>query len=161
MSTATRTAIRIDPATGRKTFDTRAAKATGRIRGQGYSVTTDKAWKVLPDAPAGAAFNAQEQARYREFKEARRGAADYMAMEGEFSRYLEDVYSEPPVAREALTDACDVLVIGAGSGCLLSLATLHQAGFTDVRFCEHGGHARWLRFVARSPVILFYVDDYT
>ena len=44
-------------------------------------------------------FNAEEQAKYREFKEARRGAADYMAMEGEFAKYLEDVYSAPPVAR--------------------------------------------------------------
>jgi hypothetical protein len=38
-------------------------------------------------------FNAEEQAKYRAYKEARRGAAAYMAMEGEFSKYLEDVYS--------------------------------------------------------------------
>ena len=161
MSTATRTAIRIDPATGRKTFDTRAAKATERIRGQGYSVTTDEAWKVLPDAPAGAAFNAQEQARYREFKEARRGAADYMAMEGEFSRYLEDVYSEPPVEREALTDACDVLVIGAGFGGLLLWAKLQKAGFTDVRYCEKGGDVGGTWYWNRYPGIACDVESYS
>ena len=33
-----------------------------------------------------------------QFKEARRGAADYMAMEGEFAKYLQDVYSADPVA---------------------------------------------------------------
>ena len=161
MSTATRTAIRIDPATGRKTFDTRAAKATERIRGQGYSVTTDEAWKVLPDAPAGAAFNAQEQARYREFKEARRGAADYMAMEGEFSRYLEDVYSEPPVEREALTDTCDVLVIGAGFGGLLLWAKLQKAGFTDVRYCEKGGDVGGTWYWNRYPGIACDVESYS
>ena len=37
-----------------------------------------------------------------------------MEMEGEFSRYLEDVYSEPPVEREALDDECDILVVGGG-----------------------------------------------
>jgi hypothetical protein len=80
----------------------------------------DLALKTLPDAPPGReVFNAEEQARYRQFKEARRGAADYMAMEGEFAKYLEDVYSAPPVPREALTDECEILVIGAGFGALL------------------------------------------
>jgi len=67
--------IRTDQATGFKVFNTRAAKATDRIAGKGYSAISDDALKVLPDAPAGAVFNADEQARYREFKEARRGAA--------------------------------------------------------------------------------------
>ena len=84
-------------------------------------------------------FNAAEQAKYREFKEARAGAADYMEMEGEFSRYLEDVYSEPPVEREALDDECDILVVGGGFGALLLWYKLRKAGFTDVRFCEKGG----------------------
>lgn len=159
--TTRRQAVRVDPATGRKVFDTRAAKATDRIRGQGYSVATEAAWKVLPDAPAGAAFNAQEQARYREFKEARRGAADYMAMEGEFSRYLEDVYSEPPVEREALTDACDVLVIGAGFGGLLLWAKLQKAGFTDVRFCEKGGDVGGTWYWNRYPGIACDVESYS
>ena len=87
------TAIRIDPSTGLKLFDTRAAKATESIAGKGYSVVADEALTTLPELPAGATFNAEEQARYRAFKEARRGAADYMAMEGEFAKYLADVYS--------------------------------------------------------------------
>ncbi|MFW6093459.1 MAG: hypothetical protein ACODAC_05740 [Pseudomonadota bacterium] len=45
---------------------------------------------------------------------ARSGPADYIAMEGEFASYLEDVYSTDPVPREALTDTCEVLVVGAG-----------------------------------------------
>ena len=52
----------------------------------------DESLKELPPQPAGAKFDAEEQAKYRQFKEARRGAADYMAMEGEFARYLDDVY---------------------------------------------------------------------
>ena len=106
--------ISVDPDTGLKIFNTRAAKATERIQGKGYSVNQDVAMKTLPDEPAGAVFNAEEQAKYREFKESRRGAADYMAMEGEFSRYLKDVYSADPVERDALDDECDVLVVGAG-----------------------------------------------
>ncbi len=87
-----RAAVRVEPATGLKTFDTRAAPATGKkITGSGYAVTDDPSLKVLPEQPAGAVFDAEEQAKYRAFKEARRGAADYIAMEGEFAKYLQDV----------------------------------------------------------------------
>src|SRR6185312_9901923 len=103
-------AVRTDPETGLKVFNTRAAKASEKIAGKGYSILSDQKLKELPELPRGATFNAEEQAKYRAFKEARRGAADYMAMEGEFKRYLDDVYSEPPIAREALTDECEILV---------------------------------------------------
>src|ERR1700683_4599194 len=97
-------AIRIDPETGLKVFNTRAAKASEKIGGKGYSVLTDQKLKELPEMPAGATFNAEEQAKYRAFKEARRGAADYTSMGGEVKEYLADVYSEPPIPREALDD---------------------------------------------------------
>ncbi len=106
-------AVRIDPETGLKVFNTRAAKASEKIAGKGYSVTADQKLKELPELPPGATFNAEEQAKYLAFKEARRGAADYINMEGEFKKYLDDVYSEPPIPREALTDECEILVVGA------------------------------------------------
>jgi cation diffusion facilitator CzcD-associated flavoprotein CzcO len=154
-------AIRTDPSTGLKRFDTRAAKASDRIRGQGYSAAVDEAFKVLPPPPPGAVFDAEEQAKYRAFKEARRGAADYMAMEGEFSRYLQDVYSAPPVAREALDDACEVLVVGAGFGGLLLWHKLQAAGFRDVRFCEKGGDVGGTWYWNRYPGIACDVESYS
>jgi len=154
-------AIRIDPKSGLKIFNTRAAKATDRIAGKGYSEIDDEALKTLPPAPPGAVFNAEEQARYREFKEARRGAADYMAMEGEFAKYLEDVYSEPPVEREALTDECEVLVIGGGFGGLILWYKLQKAGFTDVRFCEKGGDVGGTWYWNRYPGIACDVEAYS
>ncbi len=155
------TAIRIDPATGRKIFDTRAAKASEKIAGRGYSIVSDKALTTLPPPPRGAAFNPEEQRRYREFKEARQGAADYMPMEGEFARYLEDVYSAPPVPREALDDECEVLVIGAGFGALLLWYRLMQAGITDVRFCEKGGDVGGTWYWNRYPGIACDVESYS
>jgi cyclohexanone monooxygenase len=155
------TAIRVDEASGLKIFNTRAAKATERITGKGYSAISDDALKVLPPPKAGAVFNAQEQAKYREFKEARRGAADYMAMEGEFSRYLEDVYSAPPVPREALTDECEILVIGAGFAALLLWYKLREAGFQDVRFCEKGGDVGGTWYWNRYPGIACDVEAYS
>ena len=46
-------AIRVDPLSGRKTFDTRAAKASDRITGSGYGITTDAAKKVVALAAGG------------------------------------------------------------------------------------------------------------
>src|SRR6202012_13207 len=128
-------AIQLDPKSGLKTFNTRAAKATDKIAGKGYSVVTDEALKAMPELPPGATFNAEEQAKYRAFKQARDGAADYMAMEGQFKKYLDDVYSAPPIPREPLTDECEILVVGAGFAGLLLWYKLKAAGFTDVRFC--------------------------
>jgi cyclohexanone monooxygenase len=154
-------AIRIDPATGLKLFDTRAAKATDAIAGKGYSIVTDETLKTLPELPAGATFNAEEQAKYRAFKEARRGAADYMALEGDFAKYLTDVYSADPVPRESLTDACEILVVGAGFGGLLLWHKLREAGFTDVRFCEKGGDVGGTWYWNRYPGIACDVEAYS
>jgi cation diffusion facilitator CzcD-associated flavoprotein CzcO len=154
-------AVRIDPETGLKLFNTRAAKASERITGKGYSVVTDQKLTELPKMPAGATFNAEEQAKYRAFKEARRGAADYMAMEGDFKKYLDDVYSEPPVPREALDDECEILVVGAGFGGLLLWQKLSQAGFTDVRFCEKGGDVGGTWYWNRYPGIACDVESYS
>ena len=154
-------AISIDPATGRKIFNTRAAKSTDKIRGKGYSIIDDKKLTTLPEPPPGAVFNAEEQAKYREFKEARAGAADWVELEGEFSKYLEDVYSEPPVEREALTDECEVLVVGAGFGAMLLWYRLRDEGFTDVRFCEKGGDVGGTWYWNRYPGIACDVESYS
>jgi hypothetical protein len=109
----------IDPATGLKRFATRAAAAPVRIEATGYAVETDETRTTLPPLPAGAVFDDEAQARYRTFSDARRGAADFIAMDGQFARYLTDVYSAPPVARDPLTDECDIVVIGAGFAAML------------------------------------------
>ena len=153
--------IRIDPETGHKLFNTRAAKANDRISGKGYSVVTDDALRTLPDFPPGANFNAVEQAKYRENKEARRGAADYMSMEGDFARYLKDVYSADPVDREALSDECEILVVGAGFAGLLLWHKLKAAGFTDVRVCEKGGDVGGTWYWNRYPGIACDVESYS
>ena len=154
-------AIFVDEKTGLKRFETRAAKSTPVITGQGYGVITDESLKTLPEPPPGASFNAEEQARYRDFKEARAGAADYMAMEGDFSRYLEDLYSAEPVQRESLRDECEILVVGAGFAGLLLWYKLREAGFTDVRFCEKGGDVGGTWYWNRYPGIACDVEAYS
>jgi cyclohexanone monooxygenase len=153
--------VLMDPASGRKIFRTRAAKATASIAGKGYSIVSDETLTTLPEIPAGATFDAEEQARYRAFKETRRGAADYIAMEGDFAKYLADVYSADPVPREALTDDCEILVVGAGFAGLLLWHKLRAAGFEDVRFCEKGGDVGGTWYWNRYPGIACDVEAYS
>lgn len=153
-------AISIDPVTGLKIFNTRAGKANEKITGKGYAVVTDAALTALPEAKAGAVFNAEEQAKYREMKESRTGVADYIEMDGEFSKYLEDVHSQPPIPREALDDECEILIIGAGFAGLLLWHKLSQAGFKDVRFCEKGGDVGGTWYWNRYPGIACDVESY-
>jgi len=155
------TPISVDPSTGLKIFDTRAASAMDNVVGKGYSVTEDTSLKTLPPQPEGASFDAEEQAKYREYKDARRGAADYMSMEGEFSKYLEDVYSADPVPREALTDEVEILVVGAGFAGLLLWHKLQAAGFVDVRFAEKGGDVGGTWYWNRYPGIACDVESYS
>jgi cyclohexanone monooxygenase len=151
----------VDPSTGQKRFNTRATDASNPIKGHGYGITTDPKLKSLPPAPPGASFTAAEQEKYRSYKEARRGAASYMEMEGEFRRYLDDVYSGAPVPRDPLTDDCEILVIGAGFAGLLLWYKLSQAGFTDVRFCEKGGDVGGTWYWNRYPGIACDVEAYS
>ena len=59
--------IRIDPETGQKHFNTRAAKATHKIAGKGYSVIEEESLKTLPPPPPGAVFNAANEAAVEAF----------------------------------------------------------------------------------------------
>ena len=154
-------AIEIDSATGLKRFATRAAPAGVAIQGKGYSTDIDEALRTLPPAPPGAVFNAEDQSKYRAFKEVRRGAADYMRMEGEFSHYLQDHYTAGPVPRESLSDECEILVVGAGFAGLLLWYKLQAAGFQDVRFCEKGGDVGGTWYWNRYPGIACDVESYS
>ena len=154
-------AIQINPETGKKSFHTKAAKANNKITGKGYSTIKDEKLTSLPPVPLGAVFSAAEQEKYRAFKEARRGAADYIALEGEFNKYLEDVYSAPPIERESLSDECEILVVGAGFAGLLLWQKLQKEGFTDVRFCEKGGDVGGTWYWNRYPGIACDVESYS
>jgi cyclohexanone monooxygenase len=161
MTAQRRAAVEIDPESGLKVFDTRAGTSVPQLTGSGYAVVTDPALKVLPDQPAGAVFDAEEQARYRAFKESRRGAAEYVTADGEFATYVQDVYSTDPVPREVLTDDCEILVVGAGFAALMLWYKLSRAGFTDVRFCEKGGDVGGTWYWNRYPGIACDVEAYS
>ena len=152
-------AIRTDPETGLKLFNTRTGRASEEIDGTGYGVVENAEYLVLPAFKADAVYDGKARAQIRKFNEARRGADDYMAMEGQFAGYLQDHYSTAPVARESLADDCEVLVVGAGFAGLLLWHRLAQAGFKDVRFCEKGGDVGGTWYWNRYPGGTFNFTD--
>lgn len=154
-------AISIDPKTGLKVFNTRSEIAKDRTSSGGFEVNKDATSKILPDAPAGAVFNAQEQAKYLAQKEARAGSGEFVALEGKFAGYLEDIDSGVPVERKPLNDSCEILVIGAGLAALVLWYKLQNAGYQDVRFCEKGGDVGGTWYWNRYPGIACDVEAYT
>jgi len=153
--------VRLDPITGEKRFNTRAQPASDRIRGQGYDVVTNPDHLAMPKFRADAAFDDTARAQIRAFNDAREGSDDYMNMEGEFAHYLEDHYCCPPIERDALTDDCEIVVVGAGFAGLLLWYRLSQAGFTNVRFCEKGGDVGGTWYWNRYPGIACDVEAYS
>src|ERR1700722_16260524 len=82
------------------------------------------------------------RAKYREERDKRLrldGNEQYVEVQGDFSRYVDDPYVDPGFTREPLTDEVGVLIIGGGFGGLLAAARLREAGIDDLRIIEKGG----------------------
>ena len=161
MAEQDRTAVRVHPVTGRKLFNTPLPEHPNGSTVTDTRSSTTPSSRRSPAFKVDAAFTVEAKARYRDFNEVRRGSADYMAMDGQFARYLEDHYSAPPVEREALTDECEILVVGAGFAGLLLWYKLSNAGFDDIRFCEKGGDVGGTWYWNRYPGIACDVESYS
>src|ERR1700726_4811966 len=82
------------------------------------------------------------RAKYRQERDRRirtDGNEQYVEVQGDFSRYVDDPYVDPGFTREPLTDEVGVLIIGGGFGGLLAAARLREAGIDDLRIIEKGG----------------------
>jgi NAD(P)-binding Rossmann-like domain len=82
------------------------------------------------------------RAKYREERDRRvraDGSQQYVEVQGDFSRYIDDPYVDPGFTREPVNDDVGVLIIGGGFGGLLASARLREAGVQDIRMIEKGG----------------------
>ena len=103
------------------------------------------------------------RAKYRAERDRRlraEGNAQYIKIEAEFSRYLEDPYVAPGFTRDALSDEIDVVVIGGGFGGLLAGARLREAGVKNVRLIEKGGDFGGTWYWNRYPGAACDVESY-
>ena len=103
------------------------------------------------------------RAKYRAERDRRlraEGNAQYIKIEAEFSRYLDDPYVAPGFTRDALNDEIDVVVIGGGFGGLLAGARLREAGVKNVRLIEKGGDFGGTWYWNRYPGAACDVESY-
>ena len=98
--------------------------------------------------------------RERDKRIRRDGNEQYLEVEGEFARYVDDPYVEPGFSREPLTDDVDVVVIGGGFGGLLAGARLREAGVRDLRVIEKGGDFGGTWYWNRYPGAMCDVESY-
>lgn len=154
-------AVRTDPRTGRKVFATRSAAAHPGSAGSGFAVVRDPGLTALPEASRDVTFDDAQRERYRSERDARRDAAGYVGLDGDFERYARDVFSTEPVERESLDDECDVLVVGAGFAALVLCHRLQEAGFDDIRFCERGGDVGGTWYWNRYPGVACDIEAYS
>jgi cyclohexanone monooxygenase len=84
----------------------------------------------------------------------------YVAVQGDFSRYLDDPYVDPGFTREPLTDDVGVLIIGGGFGGLLAAARLREAGVDDFRIIENGGDFGGTWYWNRYPGAQCDIESY-
>jgi len=102
------------------------------------------------------------KAKYRAERDKRvrtDGNEQYVEIKGQFAHYLEDPYVAP-IARAALNDDVEVLVVGGGFGGLLAGARLREAGITDIRIVEKGGDFGGTWYWNRYPGAACDIESY-
>ncbi len=87
------------------------------------------------------------------------GNDQYIAMDGEFSRYLDDP-AQTGITREPLTDEVDVAIIGTGFSGLLAGARLRQFGVESIRMIETGAEFGGTWYWNQYPGVQCDIESY-
>lgn len=88
------------------------------------------------------------------------GNDQYIEVTGDFTRYVDDPYTEPGFTREPMFDEVEFTVIGGGFGGLLMGARLREAGFNRVRVVEAAGDFGGTWYWNRYPGAMCDVESY-
>jgi cyclohexanone monooxygenase len=102
------------------------------------------------------------KARYRAERDKRLradGNQQYIEIKDRFAHYLDDPYVAP-IARAALNDEVEVVVVGGGFGGLLAGARLREAGVEDIRIIEKGGDFGGTWYWNRYPGAACDIESY-
>jgi cation diffusion facilitator CzcD-associated flavoprotein CzcO len=103
------------------------------------------------------------RAKYREERDKRiraDGNEQYVEVNGDFSRYVDDPYVEPGFTREPLNETLEIVIVGGGFGGLLAGARLREAGVQDLRIVEKGGDFGGTWYWNRYPGAQCDIESY-
>ncbi len=88
------------------------------------------------------------------------GDAQYLDLSGDFAAYADDVYADPGLVRDPLSDEVDVVVVGGGHSGLLTAARMREAGVPRIRVIEKGADFGGTWYWNRYPGIRCDVESY-
>ena len=88
------------------------------------------------------------------------GNEQYVEVNGQFARFVDDPYVGPGFEREPLADEVDVAIIGGGFGGLLAGARLREAGVESLRVIEKGGDFGGTWYWNRYPGAQCDIESY-
>ena len=118
---------------------------------------------TLPSANPGLEFDPDAlREKYRQERDKRLrpdGNDQYIAMDGNFSRYLDDP-AQTGIIREPLTDEVDVAIIGTGFSGLLAGARLRQFGVESIRMIETGAEFGGTWYWNQYPGVQCDIESY-
>ncbi|MBB3665484.1 cation diffusion facilitator CzcD-associated flavoprotein CzcO [Prauserella sediminis] len=103
------------------------------------------------------------RARYRAERDKRLrpdGTAQYLQTADELAAYADDPWSDPPAAREPVTDEIDAVVLGAGFSGLLAGAHLRKAGLSRIRLVDTAGGVGGTWYWNRYPGVACDIESY-
>ena len=154
--------INVDPDTGLKIFDTRAAKATDKIEGKGYSRRRgrrrSRSLPPNPPAPCSTPRSRRSTGRSRRPGGARPTTCRWRASSPGTSRT--STRRRRSSASRSRTSARSSWSAPASPACCCGTSCA-QAGFDDVRFCEKGGDVGGTWYWNRYPGIACDVESYS
>jgi len=101
--------------------------------------------------------------KYREERNKRirkDGSAQFQALSGDFSRFIDDTNVDPDFEREPIDEELDVAVIGGGFSGLCTGGRLREAGIGSLRMIETGGDFGGTWYWNRYPGAQCDIESY-
>ena len=89
------------------------------------------------------------------------GTAQYVHVEHAFIGDVDDPYADETIARDAVSEDVDVVVVGGGFSGLLAASSLLKEGVTNIRVIEKGSDVGGTWYWNRYPGCRCDVDAYT
>ncbi len=107
---------------------------------------------------------AEARERYRQERAKRlrsEGQAQYRELKGDYAEFDRDPFAEPGFTRDALTEECEVVVVGGGFAGMLTAINLKARGIDDIRIVDKAGDFGGTWYWNRYPGCMCDVESYT
>jgi cation diffusion facilitator CzcD-associated flavoprotein CzcO len=107
---------------------------------------------------------AEARERYRQERAKRlraEGQAQYRELKGDYAEFDRDPFADPGFSRDAITEECEVVIVGGGFAGMLTAINLKARGIDDIRIIDKAGDFGGTWYWNRYPGCMCDVESYT